>query len=69
MELTSIARVELANGHIGLQHIIMEGRCEQLAVLEPLGSVKDQQAIPWGGRKAGVLVSPDTPAPPLAAWA
>lgn len=27
--------------HIGLQHIIMKARCEQLAVLEPLGSLKN----------------------------
>lgn len=34
--------------HVGLQHIIMEARCEQLAVLEPLGLLEDQQAFLWG---------------------
>lgn len=29
-------------GHIGLQHIIMEARCEQLAVLEPFWPFQNQ---------------------------
>lgn len=32
--------------HIGLQHIMVEARCEQLAMLKPLGPMKDQQAFP-----------------------
>lgn len=34
--------------HIGLQHFVMEARCEQLAVLVPRGPLEEQQAFPWG---------------------
>lgn len=41
------------HGHIGLQHIIVEARCEQLAMLEPLRPLENQQAFPWGRHGRG----------------
>lgn len=41
------------HGHVGLQHIIVEARCEQLAMLEPLRPLENQQAFPWGRHGRG----------------
>jgi hypothetical protein len=52
--------------HIRLQHIIMEARCQQPAVLEPLGPIQNQKAFSWEGMGEGELGNSDNPAPPVA---